>query len=172
MSDSYGAQNASPTVWTSTASIPGITNASQIIVHYGTLETESGEEMTTEDGEPIVLENEFTYNVRRAHADAFGVTYDGTLARLISILPASVTNPAAIQSNQRNAMKRIFALLIILSSIVLSQTQVTITAIDSITRPFNYTTYAANDGGERLHVHACSGSRIRTSSPRTIQVSS
>ncbi len=42
-------------------------------------------------------------------------------------------------------MKRIFALLIILSSIVLSQTQVTITAIDSITRPFNYTTYAAND---------------------------
>ncbi len=74
VSDSYGAQNASPTVWTSTASIPGITNASQIIVHYGTLETESGEEMTTEDGEPIVLENEFTYNVRRAHADAFGVT--------------------------------------------------------------------------------------------------
>ena len=73
-SSSFGAQNASPTAWAQSADVAGITNQSELIVHYGYLLAEDGSRIQTEDGEDIIAENEFTYDVKNHHSDAFGVT--------------------------------------------------------------------------------------------------
>ena len=73
-STSFGVQNAAPTAWAQSADIAGITNQSGLIVHYGYLLAEDGSRIQTEDGEDIIAENEFTYNVKNYSSDAFGVT--------------------------------------------------------------------------------------------------
>jgi hypothetical protein len=71
---SSGMQNAAPTAWARTMDLPGLTNKSGLIIHYGYRTTESGEPLLAEDGEPVIAENEFTYKVMSYHSDAFGVT--------------------------------------------------------------------------------------------------
>jgi hypothetical protein len=71
---SYGAQNAAPTVWARSVDVAGLTNKSKVIIDYGYLLAEDGSRIQTEDGEDIIAENEFTYRVKSYNADPFGVT--------------------------------------------------------------------------------------------------
>ena len=71
---SYGTQNASPTVWARSIDVAGLTNKSKVIIHYGYLLAEDGSRIQTEDGEDIIAENEYTYRVKSYLTDAFGVT--------------------------------------------------------------------------------------------------
>lgn len=66
--------NPAPTAWAQATDVPGISNNSKLIVHYGYLEDESGEAILDESGEPIIAENEFTYFIKSNTTDAFGLT--------------------------------------------------------------------------------------------------
>lgn len=71
---SFSTQNANPTAWARSIDVAGITNQSKLIIDYGYLLAEDGSRIQTEAGEDIIATNEFTYEVRTYHADAFGVT--------------------------------------------------------------------------------------------------
>lgn len=69
------AYNANPLAWMKTEDAEGISSTSKLIVHYGYLMDEAGEEkILDESGEPIIVENKYTYNIKSHHDDAFGVT--------------------------------------------------------------------------------------------------
>lgn len=74
MLGSPGYAGASPIVWAKTTDVPNISINSRIVVHYGYLLDENGEQVLDEAGDPIIVENEFTYYVTRAHASAYGIT--------------------------------------------------------------------------------------------------
>lgn len=69
-----GVQNANPVAYMKTSAVPGISVASQIVIHYGYLTDENDENIRDESGELLIAENEYTYNVVSVHDDAFGLT--------------------------------------------------------------------------------------------------
>lgn len=68
-----GLQNANPVAYMKASDVPGISNASGLIIHYGKLLDERDEPILDESGEEIIAENEYTYKVVSAHFDAFGL---------------------------------------------------------------------------------------------------
>ena len=70
----FAVENSNPVAYAKTSEVPGITNASGLIVHYGYLLDENNQPILDESGDTIIAENEFTYKVVPPHNDAFGLT--------------------------------------------------------------------------------------------------
>ena len=72
--DTRDIQNSWPFAWTRSIDVPNIGTKSKLIIHYGYLLDENGNQIITQSGDPIIAENEYTYFISKIHADAYGVT--------------------------------------------------------------------------------------------------